>query len=275
MDLKVVGQPIGRVEGPDKVSGRMVYTADVDAPDALWGKCLRSTMAHARLARVDASRARQVPGVRAVLTGEDVPDFRVGVSLQDLPVLARDKVRFIGDKIAAVAADTVDAAEQALSLIEVEYEELPAVADVEDAMAQGAPVIHEQLGGYAGVPGRPDDQPNVLSLKEHTAGDAARGMAEAEMVVEHTFRTPGVHQVYLEPHATVVSTGDDGRIDVWASCKAPFRLKQMLAAQLELEERTSTSMALPWAATSAARAPRWTCRSATTSPGPPGARSGW
>ena len=236
MDLKVVGQPIGRVEGPDKVSGRMVYTADVDAPDALWGKCLRSTMAHARLARVDASRARQVPGVQAVLTGEDVPDVRVGVSLEDLPVLARDKVRFIGDKIAAVAADTPDAAEEALSLIEVEYEELPAVADVEDALGDGAPVIHEGLAGYAGVPGRPDDQPNVLSLKEHAAGDVARGMTEAEVVVEHTFRTPGVHQVYLEPHATVVSAGDDGRIDVWASCKAPFRLKKMLAAQLELEE---------------------------------------
>jgi len=236
MDLKVVGQPIGRVEGPDKVSGRMVYTADVDAPDALWGKCLRSTMAHARLARVDASRARQVPGVRAVLTGEDVPDFRVGVSLQDLPVLARDKVRFIGDKIAAVAADTLDAAEEALSLIEVEYEELSAVAGVEDALADGAPVIHEGLAGYAGVPGRPAHQPNVLSLQEHAAGDVARGMAEAEVAIEHTFRTPGVHQVYLEPHATVVSTDGDGRIDVWASCKAPFRLKKMLAAQLALEE---------------------------------------
>ena len=236
MELKVVGQPIGRVEGPDKVSGRMVYTADVDTPEALWGKCLRSTMPHARLVRVDASRARRVPGVRAVLTGADVPDFRVGVSLQDLPVLARDKVRFIGDKIAAVAADTLDAAEEALSLIEVEYEELPAVAGIEESLADGAPAIHEGLAGYAGVPGRPDNQPNVLSLKEHGAGDVAQGMAEAEVAIEHTFRTPGVHQVYLEPHATVVSAADPGRIDVWASCKAPFRLKQMLAAQLELEE---------------------------------------
>ena len=236
MDLKVVGQPVGRVEGPDKVSGRMVYTADVEVPEALWGKCLRSTMPHARLVRVDASRARQVRGVHAVLTGTDVPDVRVGVSLQDLPVLARDKVRFIGDKIAAVAADTLDAAEEALSLIEVEYEELPPVPDIEEALADGAPVIHEGLAGYAGVPGRPEDRPNVLSLQEHAAGDVAQGMAEAEAVIEHTFRTPGVHQVYLEPHATVVSAGDAGRIDVWASCKAPFRLKKMLAAQLGLEE---------------------------------------
>ena len=236
MDLKVVGQPVGRVEGPDKVSGAMVYTADVAAPEALWGKCLRSTMAHARLARVDASRARRVPGVRAVLTGADVPDVRVGISLQDLPVLARDKVRFIGDKIAAVAADTLDAAEEALALIEVEYEELPAVSDIPEALADGAPVIHEGLAGYAGVPGRPEDRPNVLSLQEYTAGDVAQGMAEAEVVIEHTFRTPGVHQVYLEPHATVVSAGDAGRTDVWASCKAPFRLKKMLAAQLGLVE---------------------------------------
>ena len=236
MDLKVVGQPVGRVEGPDKVSGRMVYTADVDVPEGLWGKCLRSTMPHARLVRVDASRARRVEGVRAVLTGADVPDVRVGVSLQDLPVLARDKVRFIGDKIAAVAADTLDAAEEALSLIEVEYEELPPVPGIEEALAGGAPVIHEGLTGYAGVPGRPDDRPNVLSLQEHSAGDVAQGMEQADVVIEHTFRTPGVHQVYLEPHATVVSAGDAGRIDVWASCKAPFRLKKMLAAQLGLEE---------------------------------------
>ena len=238
MDLKVVGHPVGRVEGPDKVSGRMVYTADVQVPEALWGKCLRSTLAHARLVRVDASRARRVPGVHAVLTGAEVPDVRVGVSLQDLPLLARDKVRFIGDKIAAVAADTPDAADEALSLIDVEYEELPSVADIPAALAAGAPVIHEQLGSYAGVPARPDHQPNVLSLKEHAGGDVKRGFAEAEVIVEHTFRTPQVHQVYLEPHAAVVAANQAQRIDVWASCKAPFRLKKMLAAQLELDEES-------------------------------------
>ena len=236
MELRVVGQPVGRVEGPDKVSGKTVYTADVVAPDALWGKCLRSTLAHARLVRVDASRARQVPGVHAVLTGADVPDVRVGVKVRDLPVLARDKVRFIGDKIAAVAAETPEAADRALSLIEVEYEELPAVADIPAALADGAPVVHEGLAGYAGVPERPEDRPNVLSLEEHAAGDAARGFAQADVVVEHTFRTPQVHQVYLEPHAAVVAADRGDRIDVWASCKAPFRLKKLLAAQLGLDE---------------------------------------
>ena len=235
MELRVVGHPVGRVEGPDKVSGKTVYTADVGAPDALWGKCLRSTLAHARLVRVDASRARQVPGVHAVLTGADVPDVRVGVSVRDLPVLARDKVRFIGDKIAAVAAETPEAADEALSRIEVEYEELPAVADIPAALADGAPVVHEGLAGYAGVPERPENRPNVLSLEEHAAGDAAQGFAQADVVVEHTFRTPQVHQVYLEPHAAVVADRGD-RIHVWASCKAPFRLKKMLAAQLGLDE---------------------------------------
>ena len=238
MDLKVVGQPIGRVDGPDKVSGKMEYTADVRVPEALWGKCLRSTLAHATLVRVDATRARQVPGVHAVLTGADVPDVQVGVSLRDLSVLARDKVRFIGDKIAAVAAETMDAAEEALSLIEVEYEELPAVADIPEALAAGAPVIHAQLDSYPGVPARPDGQPNVLSFKEHAAGDVEQGFADADVIVEHTFRTPQVHQVYLEPHATVVAANDAARIDVWASCKAPFRLKKMLAAQLDLVEES-------------------------------------
>lgn len=236
MELRVVGHPVGRVEGPDKVSGKMVYTADVGAPDALWGKCLRSTLAHARLVRVDASRARQVPGVHAVLTGADVPDVRVGVSVRDLPVLARDKVRFIGDKIAAVAAETPEAADEALSRIDVEYEELPAVADIPAALADGAPVVHEDLADYAGVPERPENRPNVLSLREHAAGDAAQGFAQADVVVEHTFRTPQVHQVYLEPHAAVVAAERGGRIHVWASCKAPFRLKKMLAAQLGLDE---------------------------------------
>ncbi len=236
MDLKVVGQPVGRVEGPDKVSGRMIYTADVSAPGALWGKCLRSTRAHALLVSVDASRARQVPGVHAVLTGADVPDVRVGISLQDLPILARDKVRFIGDKIAAVAAETLDAAEEALSLIEVGYKELPAVSNITEAIATGAPIIHEQIAKYTGVPDRPQKRPNVLSLQEHHAGDVTQGLAEADIVIEHTFHTPGVHQVYLEPHATVVSAGGTSRIDVWASCKAPFRLKKMLAAQLGLKE---------------------------------------
>jgi len=155
--------------------------------------------------------------------------------LQDVPVLARDKVLFIGDKVAAVAADTLSAAEEALGLIEVDYEELPVVSDIAQAIAPDAPVLHEELATYEGLPKRPDDRPNILSLEAHDSGDVETGFAEADVVLEQTFRTPQVHQAYLEPHATVVATDAAGHIDIWASCKAPFRLKQMLSDQLGLE----------------------------------------
>ena len=152
MELKVVGQPIGRVEGPDKVSGRMVYTADVAVPEALWGKCLRSTMPHARLVRVDASRARQVPGVRAVLTGADVPDFRVGVSLQDLPVLACDKVRFIGDKIAGGGRGDPGSGRGGFGAHRGGIRGVARGGRHRGSPGDGAPVIHEQLAAMPACP---------------------------------------------------------------------------------------------------------------------------
>jgi CO/xanthine dehydrogenase Mo-binding subunit len=138
MDLKVVGRPSSRVDGPDKVSGNTVYTADVQLPGMLWGKCLRSPYAHARIVSINTEPAKKVKGVRAVLTGEDLPEKRVGLSLQDTPLLATGKVRFIGEKVVAVAAEDRDAAEEALSAIEVEYEELPAVFDARQAMSSAA-----------------------------------------------------------------------------------------------------------------------------------------
>ncbi|MBI4523094.1 MAG: hypothetical protein HY695_04685, partial [Deltaproteobacteria bacterium] len=108
MKLRVVGRPLARIEGPEKVSGKTRYTADVELPGMIWGKCLRSPFAHARILRIDTSEARKLKGVVAVLTGEDLPSYRVGLRLQDIPVLARGKVRFVGDKVAAVAAEDRD-----------------------------------------------------------------------------------------------------------------------------------------------------------------------
>lgn len=236
MDLKVVGQPVARIEGPDKVTGQTAYAADVRLRGMLWGKCLRSPHGHARLLNVDASRARRVKGVHAVLTGADVPDVRVGLSLRDVPILAREKARFIGDRVAAVAAETAEACEEALSLIAVDYEELPAVSNIREALAKDAPVVHEQLAAYAGVPSRPEDQPNAFFLQEHTKGVVAQAFPEADVVLEHEFFTQQVHQAYIEPHAAVVSIEQDGGIHIWASCKAPFRLKKLLAEQLGLPQ---------------------------------------
>ncbi|MBI4525853.1 MAG: xanthine dehydrogenase family protein molybdopterin-binding subunit [Deltaproteobacteria bacterium] len=234
MKLKVVGRPIERVEGPEKVAGKTLYTADVQLPGMMWGKCLRSPHPHARILRVDATKAGKVPGVAAVLTGDELPPVRIGLRLQDIPVLAQGKVRFAGEKVAAVAAETPDAAEEALSLIEVDYEELPAVMDPTKAMEPGAPLVHEELSAYQGLPHPPVETPNVFSLQEWSAGELERGFRESDFVLEHTFRTHLAHQGYLEPHAAVVAVDGSDRVQVWASCKAPFRVKELLAEQLGL-----------------------------------------
>jgi len=130
----IIGAAVGRVEGTDKVSGQAIYGADVHFSDTLWGKILRSPYAHARIVRIDTTKAWQVPGVKAIVTGKDEPDHYQGKSIRDIPVLCWDKVRYIGDKVAAVAAESRDAAEEAINLIDVEYEELQAVFDVIEAI---------------------------------------------------------------------------------------------------------------------------------------------
>ena len=234
MKLKVVGRPLGRIEGPAKVGGQTLYTADVQLPGLVWGKCLRSPYAHARIARVNAERAKKMKGVFAVLTGQDLPPFRVGLSLQDSPILAQGKARFTGEKVAAVAAENLDAAEEALSLIEIDYEELPAVFDPREAMAPGAALVHEELSSYKGFHPPPETLPNVFAIQNWSAGDLSAGFKGADLVLEHTFRTQLAHQAYLEPHSAVVAVDGSGGISVWASCKAPFRLKHQLAKQLDI-----------------------------------------
>jgi CO/xanthine dehydrogenase Mo-binding subunit len=234
MKLKIVGSPVGRIEGPEKVGGKTLYTADVRLPGMLWGRCLRSPHAHARILRVNTDQAKRVKGVVTVLTGADVPPFRVGLSLQDTPLLAQGKVRFMGEKVVAVAAENLEAADEALALVEVEYEELPGVFDPRKAMAAGAPLVHEELPSYKGFHAPPETLPNVFAIQNWAAGDVAAGFKEADLVIEHTFKTGLAHQAYLEPHAVVVAVDGAERIDIWASCKAPFRVKSHLARQLEI-----------------------------------------
>ncbi|HTM09133.1 MAG TPA: xanthine dehydrogenase family protein molybdopterin-binding subunit [Verrucomicrobiae bacterium] len=234
MNLKVVGAPAPRIEGAEKVGGTTVYTADVNLPGMLWGRCLRSPYAHARILGINADKAKKVKGVFAVLTGNDLPPHRVGLSLQDTPVLAQGKVRFMGEKVAAVAAESLDAADEALSLIEVSYEELPAIFDVVKAMAAGAPLVHEELPSYKGFHAPPEALPNVFAIQNWTAGDVEAGFKRADLVLEHTFTTGLAHQAYIEPHSVVVAVNGAGSVDIWASCKAPFRVKSHLSRQLEI-----------------------------------------
>ena len=232
----VVGQPVVRGEGADKVSGQAIYTSDVTLPGMLWGQVLRSPFPHARIVSIDTSRAAQLPGVHAVITGQDIPDRRVGRLLRDCPVLARDKVLFVGEKVAAVAAVDPDVAEEALLLIDVEYEELPAVFDPMEAMTDAAPTLHENLASYPGLPRPMSSVNNVFAHNVWDKGEIEQGFAESDLVFEHTFTTQLMHQAYLEPHACVVDIDADGRVQVWANNKGPFMLREQLAAVWELPQ---------------------------------------
>jgi carbon-monoxide dehydrogenase large subunit len=236
--ISPIGASIPRLEGAEKVTGRARYTADVTPPGTLWGKVLRSPHPHARIVRIDATAARQVPGVRAVITGQDAPGLYVGKTLRDMPVLCWDRVRFVGDRVAAVAADTPEAADAALDLIEVEYQVLPAVFDPLEAMQPDAPLLHDDVTAYDGAPKQwlaPDVHNGVTRLA-WTKGDPEQGFREVDLVLEHTFWIPARHEGYIEPHACLVAIDDDQRIQVWISAKAPFRARSQLAKAIGVPE---------------------------------------
>jgi CO/xanthine dehydrogenase Mo-binding subunit len=229
-----IGQPASRIEGQEKVTGAMQYTADVALPGTLWGRALRSPLPHARIVRIDASRAHQVPGVQVVLTGADVRGIRYGRRLFDVPVLADDRVRFVGERVAAVAAADRDAAEEALELIEVEYEELPAMFDPLEALGEHAPILHPEVNSYIGLP-RPLDYPSNAFVRDAwSKGDIDAGFAQADLIIENTFTVPRQHQAYLETHSCLVWLDDQDRVQVWASSKVPYQVKEQLSVALGL-----------------------------------------
>lgn len=231
-----VGQPIPRVEGPAKVKGLTRYTADVDRPGTLWGKVLRSPLPHARILNVDTSRAKTLPGVKAVITGQDVSPRLVGASLKDMPVLAQDRVRYVGEEVAAVAAVDADTAEEAIALVNVEYEELPAMFDPLEAMKPDAPIIHPDYATYEGPRTKTTDLRNVQTLVQQSKGDIEKGFAESDYIFENAYQTQMVHQAYIEPHACLVEVDGNGRVAVWSSNQGMFKLRSELAEYLELQE---------------------------------------
>ena len=239
-----IGKPVGRAEGPDKVTGNTLYPADLKLPGLLVGKCLRSTMPHARIASIDVSAARALPGVHAVLTAADLPDVRVGRALCDLPPLASKVVRFVGEKVAAVAAENIEIAIDALALIDVEYEELSAVFDVSEARASDAPELHPEFLSYAGRAEFERGSANDVAHASWRKGDVEAGFAAADLVFEHTFRTQRQHQGYIEPHACVAVCERDphgqprGRF--WVNSKMPFQLRNQIARGLGLQNTQVT-----------------------------------
>jgi CO/xanthine dehydrogenase Mo-binding subunit len=223
-NYKFVGKGVPNIEAPEKVTGKAKYTTDLNFSGMLWGKILRSPINHGKIKKIDVGRAIELPGVRAVITGKDVPRIKFGFGERpgDKDILAQDKVRFKGDEVAAVAAIDEETAEEALQLIEVEYEEIPAVFDPEEATLPGTPQIHE------------DSVNNIPFRLQFQKGDVGRAFAEADLIVEDHFRTQRVHQSYLEPWACVASWDDQGRLNLWTGSQNSSGIRLMLAKVLEL-----------------------------------------
>ena len=235
MAYRVIGKPLPRVDGVERVTGKARYAADVLIPGTLFGATLKSPHAHARIVRIDTAAARRLPGVHAVITGQDVRDAGLwGRMVKDVPVIAVDRVRFIGERVAAVAAADEDIAQQALDLIEVEYEELPAVFDPEEAMLEDAPLLHPDFNTYKGF--RPLEKlSNVHRATRLERGDVDQGFAEADLVFENTFVTQRRSQGYLEPQAVLVDVRED-RVHVWLCSKVPYSTRESLATSANLPE---------------------------------------
>jgi CO/xanthine dehydrogenase Mo-binding subunit len=226
---KVIGTPVQRLEGPEKVSGRAIYATDVNLPGMLWCKVLRSPISYGRIKNIDVNRARALPGVHAIVTGEDVKGLLIGRKIYDMPILADGLVRFIGEKVAAVAAESEAIAEEAVSLIDVEYEEMTPLLDPLEAVKPSAALLHPNVPGYRGLLHPIDTPSNVLVDMHWKKGDIEAGFREADIIVENTFTTKPVHQAYIEPHACVVQAQSAGSADIWACSKVPFALREQVA----------------------------------------------
>jgi CO/xanthine dehydrogenase Mo-binding subunit len=221
-----------RVEGRAKVSGAAAYAADAKRPGMLWAAFVASPYPHARIAGVNAQAARAMPGVHAVLSGRDIGEHYLGRALFDWPVLAVDLVRFAGQYVVAVAAETREGAQAAARAVEVDYEELPAIFDPEEAIAPGAPAIHANPERYPFIiPGkrRPVPHPNMQGYLAESHGDVEAAFVNAYRIFEHTFTTPRYFGAAIEPRATMVWIDERGIVHVISTNKSPFALRQQLS----------------------------------------------
>lgn len=236
MDTEIVGKSVANVDGPRKVAGKAIFTADIYPQDSLIGRTLRSRYPHARILQIDTTKARRLPGVKAVVTGRDLP-VTYNVAIKDQPFLAIDTVRYVGEPVAAVAATDQEIAEEALSLITVEYQELPAVFDPLEAMKPGAILIHPDMASYIHDSNfEPVKGTNICNHFKLRRGNVEEGFARADRVVENTFRSQVIQHVPLEPHATIAQWDASGKLTVWTTAQSPHFILYELARSLNLPE---------------------------------------
>ncbi len=229
-----LGKSLPRIHEQDKLTGKKLYAADFRLPGMLWGKILHSPFAHARIVNIDISLAQKLPGVKAVITFADTPGLRMGRSFQDRPVLAQDEVRYIGEPVAAVAAIDQETAEEALELIHVEYDELPAIFDPLLAMQPHSPLVHIDRDSYEPRTYRGRGKGNIILEGMIRHGDVEKGLAQSDLVHHDGYTTQGVHQGFIEPRAVLAAVDSQGKATLWSSTKAPFIVRRMTAKVLNL-----------------------------------------
>ena len=248
-EVKGVGLAIPRADGAEKVTGKTEYVADLKPKGMLHAKLLRSPHAHARIKRIDVSKAKALPGVRAVIVAADIPGLKKKAPTRAHAVLAIDRVVFVGQPVAAVAADEPAIAEEACDLIQVDYEVLPAAVDPLGAMQVGAPPVAEagteadtsEALAHSGVAAakseaKPSKAVNISQQAKINRGDLAKAFAESDVVIEKTYRIPMVHQGYLEPHAALAQWDQQGQLTLWSSTQGSFNTRSEVADILGLEE---------------------------------------
>lgn len=229
-----IGKDIKRIDGTLKVTGYAKFTDDYQMPGMLYVKTKKSPYAHARIMNIDTSKAEALKGVKAIITGKDVPN-RVGLYLEDKTFLATDKVRFIGEAVAAVAAESEEIAEEAVELIDVQYEELPAVFNAFDALKEDAPLLHEDLKNYNhGSIFFPEPGTNISNHYKIRKGDVEEGFAEADYIMENEFYVPHIQHAPIETHSVIAISEPTGKITVWSSCQSPYAVRKALSVAFKV-----------------------------------------
>ncbi|MDG6929482.1 MAG: xanthine dehydrogenase family protein molybdopterin-binding subunit [Nitrososphaerota archaeon] len=229
---RYVGRSVPQIDSPLKVTGTATYTYDIELPGMLYAKLVTSDRAHARVLSIDAEEAEKVEGVVTVATGRDFP-YRIGIYVGDRDILATDTVRWVGHPVAAVVAESMRAAEEAASKVRVEYEDLPAVFDVKDAMKPDAPLLHPKMAEYRVSPAfKPVPGTNIANRFSLRRGDVERGLEESDVVLEDDFSMPYVSHAFMETQTCIGLYRRDGVMEVWSSLQSPFSARYLMALSL-------------------------------------------
>jgi Aerobic-type carbon monoxide dehydrogenase, large subunit CoxL/CutL homologs len=235
MDYNYVGKGIPRIDGVEKVTGEAQYVQDMFFNGMLYARIKTSPYAHALIKKIDVSKARKLPGVKAILTGEQAYQ-KLGIYIVDKPILAVEKVRYFGEAVAAVAAVDIDTAEKAIELIEIEYEPLKALLDVEEAVKPDAILVHKDLGNYKTIPDVffPEAGTNISNHFKLRKGDIDKGFKESDFIIENKFHVPQILHVPMETHAVIAKWGTGDKIKIWSSAQSPYTLRNLFSIALNV-----------------------------------------